>query len=365
MSDFRYLAPPPGGLQLASITGAGDPTLIAAADRASRHWTSTEPGPLPPGSEAHKRAVCRMFHETFNPYKPSVIDWPKLDPEARDRLVTSCRSGTSPCRPRARRGCACCPMPRLCAIRALSAAIGLNGWEEGRHKEVLSNLVQTYGIALAPEPPYLEPRDPEWAYLVTGFSECIDSFFAFGLFELARRSGYFPPELVDTFEPVIQEEARHILLFANWLAWHRRNIPWWRRVGFEAAGLARCGCSWRGSASASPAAWTSGDKAAPQDNNFTVTGAKSVSSAEVSAGALMAICLAENDRRFAGYDARLVRPTTTPRAGALRAAVHALAQGGASRRGSRSMWHPRLNPGPLRNLDFSQPDETAEEVGFS
>jgi len=46
---------------------------------------------------------------------------------------------------------------------------------------------------------------------------------------------------------------------------------------------------------------------------FTVAGAKSVSSAEVSAGALMAICLEENDRRFAGDDARLVRPTTTPR----------------------------------------------------
>jgi len=172
--------------------------------------------------------------------------------------------------------------------------------------------VRTYGIALAPEPTYLEPRDPEWAYLVTGFSECIDSFFAFGLFELARQSGYFPPELVDTFEPVIQEEARHILLFANWLAWHRRNIPWWRRVGFEARVLAvwaflvweRVGIA-RGIGG--------DDKAAAQDNNFTVTGAKSVSSAEVSAGALLATCLAENDRRFAGYDARLVRPTTTPR----------------------------------------------------
>ena len=97
-------------------------------------------------------------------------------------------------------------------------AIELNGWEEGRHRVVLSHLVRTYGIVLEPEPAYQEPRDTEWAYLVTGFSECMDSFFAFGLFELARRSGFFPPELVETFEPVIQEECRHILLFANWLA---------------------------------------------------------------------------------------------------------------------------------------------------
>ena len=48
---------------------------------------------------------------------------------------------------------------------------------------------------MAPEPEYRRPRDPEWAFMVTGFSECIDSFFAFGLFALAQRSGYFPPAL--------------------------------------------------------------------------------------------------------------------------------------------------------------------------
>ena len=50
----------------------------------------------------------------------------------------------------------------------------------------------------------------------------------------------------------------------------------------------------------------------PQDNNFTVTGAKSVG-VDVSAAGLMDICLAENDRRLGGYDARLLRPTTMPR----------------------------------------------------
>src|SRR5206468_9464134 len=80
------LAPPPGGLRLAAL-GHGDPAAVAAADRAARQWTSEAAGPLHPGSEDHKLAVARMFRETFNPYKPTIIDWPKLESEARDRLV--------------------------------------------------------------------------------------------------------------------------------------------------------------------------------------------------------------------------------------------------------------------------------------
>ena len=174
----------------------------------------------------------------------------------------------------------------------------------------VSNLVQAYGISLEPEPKYIEPRDPEWAYLVTGFSECVDSFFAFGLFEVAQRSGFFPPELVDTFEPVIQEEARHILLFANWLAWHRRKLPLWRRVWFEVRVAAVwVFLAWERIGIARGMGATDSN---PADSNFTLTGSKSVSDAEISPAALMAVCLRENDRRFAGYDSRLLRPTTTP-----------------------------------------------------
>ena len=283
---------------------------VAAADFGARHWFSNHNGMFSVGSDDHRDAVCRMFSDTFNPYRPSVIDWPRLSSDALTRLtglpiwdIAVQTEGKARKRMLA--------YGRSLADPVWRRAIEQNAWEEGRHKEVLSNLVAAYGIRLAPEPAYREPRDAEWAYLVTGFSECIDSFFAFGLFEVAKRSGFFPPELVDTFEPVIQEEARHILLFANWLAWHRRRLSLLRRMWFEL----RVAAVWMfllweriGIARGIDAP----DDRKQTDNNFTLTGSKSVSEVEITPIALMAICLAENDRRFVGYDARLRRPTTMP-----------------------------------------------------
>jgi hypothetical protein len=305
------LSEPPGGLLLATAESAW-PDVVAVADRKARYWTAAQTGPIAIGSDAHKQACAQMFRETFNPYKPSIIDWPKLTPEARDRLVNL------PIWDIAVQTEGKARLRMLSYAHSLADpdwhdAIELNGWEEGRHKVVLSNLVQAYGIKLAKEPPYVTPRDTEWAYLVTGFSECIDSFFAFGLFELAKRSGFFPMELVDTFEPVIQEETRHILLFANWVAWQRKTMPWWRRPWFElrvAAVWVFLG--WERIGIARGMDEGDGKAGSAQDNNFTVTGSKAVSNVDISVMELMGICLAENDRRFGGYDGRLRRPTTMP-----------------------------------------------------
>jgi hypothetical protein len=300
------LDPPPGGLQLAHAA-VRDPALIAAADHTSRHWTYARPGPVRPGSDEHRAMAAQMFRDTFNPYKPTIIDWPKLGPAEQLRL-TSLPIWDIAVQTEGKARIRMASYANSLTDPDWRGALELNGWEEGRHKTVLSNLVEAYGITLEKEPAYTAPRHTEWAYLVTGFSECIDSFFAFGLFAMAERSGFFPRELVETFEPVMQEECRHILLFANWLAWHRRNMPWWRRIAFEvqvAAVWFFLGWERMGLAQGM-------DEGKQQDNNFTVNGAKSVSNTDISVRDLMELCLSENDRRFAGYDPRLLRPTTMP-----------------------------------------------------
>ena len=287
-----------------------DDAAIADADRNARKWVAADPGPIRRGSEAHKTAFCRMLLDTHNPYKPSIIDWPRLEPEARDRLV-GLPIWDIAVQTEGKARLRVLSYARTIADPLLQQAIELDGFEEGRHKQVLSNLVEAYGIRLAAEPHYQEPRDPEWAFMVTGFSECIDSFFAFGLFALAKRAGFFPPPLVDTFEPVMQEEGRHILFFVNWVAWHRRNLPIWRRPIFFAKIIAvwsfllweRIGIA-RG--------FDSAGGEVPQDNNFTLSGSKAVGAADLSIGALLDVCLAENDRRLSGYDTRLLRPRVVP-----------------------------------------------------
>ena len=65
-----------------------DQATLDAADIAFRHWSAPANGTIEPGSDAHKAAFCRMLLETHNPYKPTVIDWPKLDEAARGRLTS-------------------------------------------------------------------------------------------------------------------------------------------------------------------------------------------------------------------------------------------------------------------------------------
>jgi hypothetical protein len=296
------------------MTSSLDRTGLVPPDRDAAAW------PLPPagerirwGSEAHRNLFCRTLLDSFDPYRPALIDWPKLDPDAQ-RRVTSLPIWDIAVQTEGKAGTRMQNYADTVTDPLLKKALDLNAFEERRHKVVLSGLVAAYGIPLEPEPDYKVPKDREWAYMVTGFSECIDSFFAFGLFETARRSGYFPPELVETFEPVVHEEGRHIVFFANWVEWKRAHLNplqrivfemkvWavWVFLAWERMGIAG-GLDEKGEAQKEKVA---------ADANFTVTGASAVGE-DLDVAELMDLCLQEDARRLGQYDSRLKRPVFVP-----------------------------------------------------
>jgi len=262
-------------------------------------------GPIRLGSDAHKTLFCRTLLDTFNPYKPAVLDWPKLDSQTRDQLVSlPIWDIAVQTEGRARLNVA--SYAATTSDPLLRKAIELNAFEEGRHKHVLSNLVAAYGIALAPEPEYVLPGDPEWAFMVTGYSECIDSFFAFGLFESAKRSGSFPRRSLTRSSRSCRKKP--VTSSSLSIGLHGIGGPYrcgggrffevkvlavWLFLIWERIGIAR----------------DVGNGV--QDNNFTMTGAKSVGE-DINVAELIDICLAENSRRMSPYDRRLLRPFAVP-----------------------------------------------------
>src|SRR4029077_12594131 len=131
-------------------------------DFALRNWRGTEADPVRIGSDAHKRLFCCLLLGTHNPYKPSVIAWPQLTPEALQRL-TSLPIWDIAVQTEGRASVRVHSFAQRVSDPLLRRGLEIGALEEARQKLVLNKLVQTYGIQLAPEPEYLPPQDPEWA----------------------------------------------------------------------------------------------------------------------------------------------------------------------------------------------------------
>jgi hypothetical protein len=99
----------------------------------------------------------------------------------------------------------------------LREALAMQGVEETRHANLLDVMLRHYEIAVADLGIAPQPAT-ERSFLDFGYEECIDSFFGFGIFGLARQIQLFVPELTDIFEVVLLEEARHVTFFVNWIA---------------------------------------------------------------------------------------------------------------------------------------------------
>ena len=266
--------------------------------------TAAPAAPLVIGSPEHKDLLCRFFVESHDPYRPDELPWPELPEDARRRLQ-ALPIWNEALATEAQTARAVLAMGEEEKDPTLARAISLQGFEEQRHADLLRLLVDKYGIPV-PHHGTERPDDPNWAFMRIGYGECFDSFFAFGLFALARDSGFFPPSLVTLFEPVMQEEGRHIIFHVNWVAYQQAQLPYAGRPRYVfKRGLAM----WLQVLSRVKTALRVKGEADKQDN-FTMNAHSQF--VDVTPREVLELCLRENERRLAPYDARLLRPQLVP-----------------------------------------------------
>ena len=261
------------------------------------------PQPIQYGTEAHKELFCREFIETHRPFEPPDLPWPELSQEVIDKLagfpiwdyaIHTERQVFNKLTAYARE----------IEDPLLAEAMALQAYEEGRHADILKYFLNRYGIPYKEMPDKKLPRDLEWCFMQTGAGECIDSFFAFGFIQVSKSTNDYPIELIEAMEPVVQEEARHILFIQNWLLYQRYSRPLLLQpvhfirtlYAFLDAGLSRLMEMKELGGSA-----------------FTAQATRYESSSGFSARDFIDLCHRENRRRLAPYDKRLARPKLVPR----------------------------------------------------
>jgi hypothetical protein len=263
------------------------------------------------GSEEHKDRFCRQFIASHSRFDPATLAWPDLDEPALGRL-RSIPFWQEVLYTERRAGAIVAAYARTIADPLVREAVTLQGFEEARHAELLRVMIRRYGIA-ADERPLDEPMSSNMSHAFAdfGYGECLDSFLGFGVFKIARRSGFLPEPLFEIFDMLMHEETRHIVFFINWMAWQQtangHRARWFR--GLTAAGY-YCRAIGRLLGTVRRGRQTNDGK------DFSATQA-SVFLDGFTFRSFVRECCAEHHRRMGEFDPELLQPRFLPRLAAI------------------------------------------------
>ena len=166
------------------------------------------------GTPQHRELFCRTFIETHVAFEPEELPWPHLEGVdlARLRAFPFWRYARSI---EQRAGRMVTAFAKTIEDPMIRAAVALQGQEETWHGRLMEHAIARYGIDAPPLTVPDAPISPE-EFAIFGFGECTDSFVGFGAIAMARKKKILPDALLDVFDGVMYEEARHIVFFMNW-----------------------------------------------------------------------------------------------------------------------------------------------------
>ncbi|WP_375498883.1 ferritin-like domain-containing protein [uncultured Nostoc sp.] len=255
------------------------------------------------GSVEHKELFCQSFMESYREYEPENLPWPDLDDTALT-LLRSIPFWDKALDAERQAGAIVSGYAVMVNDPILQKTIALQGKEELRHARLLQTLIDRYDIQIPERQPIEVPQNIEPIFTRFGFEECLDTFFAYGLFAIARETNVFPESIFTIFDPIIDEETRHIVFFVNCTYTQIHRVQ-----GFTP--LRSIKTLWHyGKALSNLIAVFGNDD--PSKTGFAVTGTD-IFIKDLTIEKFLSICLSENQRHMSKYDPQLLQPQLLPR----------------------------------------------------
>jgi hypothetical protein len=258
------------------------------------------------GSQAHKELFCQSFLDSHLNYEPETMSWPELDGVMLERL-RGIPFWLEALKTERNAGRMVQAFANTIDDPLIRQAVDLRAQEESRHGRLIRYLIDRYDINIEEPAVTPLPENIQRAFINFGFAECLDSFFAFGMFGIARQAQYLPEAFFHIFDPILDEEARHIVFFVNWFTYLQINR------GQSFLPLRAVNTLW-------------GYKAALQEllHIFNASGGESEEARFTVAGAggfmdnltpdlFFSTCLKENQKRMSKFVPELLQPQLMPR----------------------------------------------------
>ncbi|MGH7002268.1 MAG: hypothetical protein ACREEA_12265, partial [Stellaceae bacterium] len=281
------------------------PNVVPRLVRFARRFMG-KPKPVELGSTAHRDLFCEHFKATYQHYEPDKLPWPELDEAALARL-RSVPFWQEVLHTELRAGLIVKQFTETVDDPVLKEAVALQGFEEARHADLIRVMIKRYGIDVQEHALDPLPADIATAFKDFGFGECVDSFLGFGVFKIARQSGFLPESMFAIFDRLMYEETRHIVFFVNWMAYNearRGRAAGWRRgltsLRFYIRALKRLVGTARRGAQINDGKEFSATQASVFLDGFTFR-------------RFLEDCYAENARRMQEFDQGLLRPNFLPK----------------------------------------------------
>jgi hypothetical protein len=178
------------------------------------------------GTNDHRKRFCRAFLDSHTQWDTEQLSWPPVDSVSQERLQ-SIPGWSKILQKKQKLSQVTTDYAATVKNPLVRDAIARLGEEQQRQATALKKLMSTYDLPRTSRSPLASAQALEADFIQANNGACLDAFWHFGWFGLAQNQHFLPAELLEPCDRCLQETARQLVFFVDWLSYHRARQRKW------------------------------------------------------------------------------------------------------------------------------------------